>query len=1024
MIAYLKQEDDVMVSTTTSTSANDWNTTSTTTQQSEKQRRRVLIHCYSPSRDIYIATPYNNNDSSNDDTEPNQKPSLLELKPNEISHTFNSSKVYPILESLMSRAEQTATVVTTQLQQKLLATQKVMHNANKIMTQNANTTSTNTSTPTDSAEENPATAIISSLSHNVSETTTKYIEDMTIEIENKSPMIEENLKNLITVVKDEEITILLQKCKHRLQQLLFLDNDDNADTTNNSKSNAEMSILQTLEKHSGVKIVFEHDDDDGDDDNEEEEVESDSKDASNTTKATSKTQMKKKKISISKSVKLSQQVAIKALEQVLLQQTDIAAIMNEKDITDMKDEIIQNFMNVFDTLQNVAQTDRVMHDLFDKYTSKTTTFYQNITGRLLQTKSANLFLDGATRLHTRAAAIFGNNPLIANNNNFGLNEIFNNLTKSFTEGDAALARLKSIELGDAVKNKLIHAIEIRSESLGGLDGIIAGALSNVVVTGKEINSNNNIQNLLNNLQQAASSAAMNAHETLISVLSSHSRYRDLALLRIEQTLCDLLLDNTNMIDDDDNDNDVGTFISGIIDDPERLAAIVQGEGGTAQIFEPIAKRAMKQIEQQLDVAEQHIINNTDNNIGPIGYDPALLLDGLKRVRKLMSGELTLSGLMEEIVNVLNDENVVAVGETLVQHGERVLDVLEGGANNASNLLKNSNHDTNKVVVEALQLVEKAGITKDVVMRELDQLNVNELLGTAESAVHDEKVRQQLLSSATDTALDFVLKILPSMPVPPFEGVKDGLLYTISNLSMEGFKVRKEDIRIDLAGIRATKSQDKKNSSKNNAQGQSNMNQSNHEDISGNVDYTTSTTTTSSIPIKATELLIIDIQRISTNLDNALWSFEQTYLPYLKGNGAAYIKMSGGAIRLQFELRKQRKRKKVDRTTSNTNDNGNGKESVAEEESWEPVLCLHDRTCTIAEVDLSLQGEGRLTWILNKLVTIFKGPLRDYVVRTIVRVLSNQSGWILKRFNTMLSPYWDLILRTAKLDMVRIDWATL
>ena len=43
-----------------------------------------------------------------------------------------------------------------------------------------------------------------------------------------------------------------------------------------------------------------------------------------------------------------------------------------------------------------------------------------------------------------------------------------------------------------------------------------------------------------------------------------------------------------------------------------------------------------------------------------------------------------------------------------------------------------------------------------------------------------------------------------MPVPPLDGVKDGLVYHISNLSMEGFKVRKEDIQIELAGIRATK----------------------------------------------------------------------------------------------------------------------------------------------------------------------------------------------------------------------------
>jgi hypothetical protein len=37
---------------------------------------------------------------------------------------------------------------------------------------------------------------------------------------------------------------------------------------------------------------------------------------------------------------------------------------------------------------------------------------------------------------------------------------------------------------------------------------------------------------------------------------------------------------------------------------------------------------------------------------------------------------------------------------------------------------------------------------------------------------DESARRKLLSDSTDTALDFILRILPSMPVPPFDGVKD------------------------------------------------------------------------------------------------------------------------------------------------------------------------------------------------------------------------------------------------------------
>jgi len=87
-----------------------------------------------------------------------------------------------------------------------------------------------------------------------------------------------------------------------------------------------------------------------------------------------------------------------------------------------------------------------------------------------------------------------------------------------------------------------------------------------------------------------------------------------------------------------------------------------------------------------------------------------------------------------------------------------------------------------------------------------------------------------------------------------------------------------------------------------------------------------------------------------------------------------------------------------------------------DDTWEPVLCLHDRVCTIGQIDLKLQGEGKLTWILNKLASLFRGPLRDYVVRTVLNVLTNRSGWLLSRLNQTLSSYWGVILRTANLNM--------
>ena len=135
--------------------------------------------------------------------------------------------------------------------------------------------------------------------------------------------------------------------------------------------------------------------------------------------------------------------------------------------------------------------------------------------------------------------------------------------------------------------------------------------------------------------------------------------------------------------------------------PREIAAIAQGEGGTAKLFQPIAKRAAKEIEKQLDAAEQSVTDQT-------------MIDVLKHVRKIVSGELTLQAVLDDVVNILNDESVVAAGENLMKQGEQVLDAIEGVSGN-------------KVVDDVMQIAEKAGLTKEKVMESIEKLDVNELL---------------------------------------------------------------------------------------------------------------------------------------------------------------------------------------------------------------------------------------------------------------------------------------------------------
>ena len=838
-------------------------------------------------------------------SDPDHRELFLEVTPDQLI-SAPSAKFYPVLESLLVRAERAA-VATAQLLTSP-ATQRWVDATGQRIEEHWNGSGGSSSSMMEQQQQPH-----SSSSNNKLE----QLGAMELPIDEAAKGAQE----VWTLLKDEDVTALLERCRQRLRQLQQPDY-------------LSAATQQTLAR-TGIHI----------------DLQSGSS-------------------SFTESVAKSRQVALSALEE-LLQQHNHAGL---GDLEHLRGDLTKNFTTAFDSLSTAAKSDRDLNQLFESVAAQTTE-WQEATGRLLSTRSASLFLEGASRLQARATAMFRRQA-----GEFqAIGEIGSKLTKSFTEGDAALARLKSIELGEAVKSRLVEAIEVRSESSGGLDGIIAGALA--AVKGNSESGENQIRDLLKNLQRTASSKTKDAHETLLAVLSSQSIYREQALLRTEQALCDLLDKNSQMMGDDLT--------------PDQIAAVVRGEGGTAKIFEPIAQRAMQQIEKQLDAAESQV-------------QDATVLEVLSRVRKIMSGELTLTAVMDDIVSVLNDDKVVAAGESIVQQSEQVLDVIEGVS-------------ANKAVADAMQIVEKAGITKDSVMREFEKLNVDDLLGAAGDAVTDERARRKLLSSATDTALDFVLRVLPSMPVPPFEGVKDGLVYHISNLSMKGFRVKKEDIQIELAGIRATKRHSQAAAMpgvptpdaqhEETEESPTNV----HRSISGNSSFD-STGSEFSVEevhshVKATELLIIDIRNISAVLDNALWSFEQTYLPYLKGNGAANVKLSGGAIRLQFELRKRRKEKPDDDAVEAKDESGFSE--------WEPVLCLHDRSCTISEVDLTMEGGGKIAWIVNTLAGIFKGVLRDYVVATIVKVLSSRSGWILERLNMILAPYWDLIFRTAQLKMVRI-----
>jgi hypothetical protein len=567
----------------------------------DPQGKQVMVHCYYDSRNVFLVSPLSDSDVTKRQsiTEMTLDESLLntrgenewmEVTPGQLDKAA-CAKFYPLLHELIRRGDMTASATTAFMNDKRVAS---------FVTK---------STALVESSTTKATSLSSSMSK----------DDVTSSVQSVIPK-EEDVKQVYSMLKDEELTVLLEKGRDRLKQLVHRDVPE-----------ATKIALQKT----GISIV----NDDG------------------------------QESTFSESIFQSREKALSSLE-ALMKDIDV----DMADLNAVRGRLEENFTTMFDSLSQAAKSDRALSSIFDTISGKTFA-WQETTGRLMSTKSASLFMEGASRLQARAASIFSREQMQ------WAGEIGSKLTKSFTEGDAAVARLKTIELGDAVRHRLITAIEVRSESHGGLDGIIAGALTTISQGGE--NSGDEMQKMLANLQSTASSATKDARETLISILSKRSQYRDLALLRIERVLCDL-------------ECHLGDDLS-----PEDIALLARGEGGTSALFEPIARRAAKEISKQLDVAEASVSDPT-------------ILGCLQNVRKIISGELTVAGLLDEVVNILNDDSIVAAGETLMKHGENVLDAIEGVSGN-------------KVMGDVMQIAERAGITKDSVMSQVETLNMDEIL---------------------------------------------------------------------------------------------------------------------------------------------------------------------------------------------------------------------------------------------------------------------------------------------------------
>ncbi|KAF1319458.1 hypothetical protein FI667_g13221, partial [Globisporangium splendens] len=116
-------------------------------------------------------------------------------------------------------------------------------------------------------------------------------------------------------------------------------------------------------------------------------------------------------------------------------------------------------------------------------------------------------------------------------------------------------------------------------------------------------------------------------------------------------------------------------------------------------------------------------------------------------------------------------------------------------------------------------------------------------------------RQEFVNQVKDHCLDFFMSVLPSIKIDTISGIEEGIEYSMSNLDLSNFRVRKERVKVRMGTVADE------------------------------------------------ELFTVRATHLTALLKGFQWTFAQKYFPYLNGGGLADAELTGGMISLGFKAEK-------------------------------------------------------------------------------------------------------------------------
>uniref|UniRef100_M4BQN0 PDZ domain-containing protein n=1 Tax=Hyaloperonospora arabidopsidis (strain Emoy2) TaxID=559515 RepID=M4BQN0_HYAAE len=156
----------------------------------------------------------------------------------------------------------------------------------------------------------------------------------------------------------------------------------------------------------------------------------------------------------------------------------------------------------------------------------------------------------------------------------------------------------------------------------------------------------------------------------------------------------------------------------------------------------------------------------------------------------------------------------------------------------------------------VQSVENPDEFCSTVTKAIGEVKLEKLAEWKNTMSTDREKRQEFVDQIKDHCLDFFTSVLPTLKVDTIKGVEDDIAYTISNLDLSNFRVKKEWTKVRMGTV---------------------------------VDE---------------ELFTVRATHLTALLKGFDWTFQQKCFPYLHGGGVADAALCGGVISLGFKAEKK------------------------------------------------------------------------------------------------------------------------